>query len=44
MATRKTKLEYEVEQLFALPKEERQRIAHDIVKKLVKAKRKKAAV
>jgi hypothetical protein len=37
----KTKLEQEVEEFLALPKEERQRIAHDIVKKLVKAKRKK---
>ena len=44
MAARKTRLEQEVDQFLALPKEERQRIAHDIVKKLAKAKRKKKAV
>jgi hypothetical protein len=36
-------LEQEVEQFLALPKEERQRIAQDIVKKLVETKRKKTA-
>jgi ribosomal protein L18E len=44
LAAPKTKLEQEVEQFLALSKEERQHIARDIVKKLVEAKRKKAAV
>jgi hypothetical protein len=44
LAAPKTKLEQAVEEFLALPEEERRNIARDIVKKLVEAKGKKAAM
>jgi len=44
LAESKSRLERTVEEFLALPEEEKLDIARDIVKKLVEAKRKKAAM